>query len=85
VLTCCPAPTAGPPRVAYAIGRRTGGAVERNRVRRRLRHVVAAHQSCLRPNWQYLVGAGPEALHLPGDELTRCWLDLVDRAHRDAA
>jgi ribonuclease P protein component len=85
VLTCCPAPNPGPPRVAYAIGRRTGGAVERNRVRRRLRHVVAAHESHLRPNWQYLVGAGHETLRISNDELTRAWLDLVARAHEGAA
>jgi ribonuclease P protein component len=29
-----------PPRVAYAIGKTVGGAVERNRVRRRLREIV---------------------------------------------
>lgn len=31
----------GPPRVAYAVGRSVGSAVRRNRVRRRLRAVVA--------------------------------------------
>ena len=29
-----------PPRVAYAVGKTVGGAVERNRVRRRLREIV---------------------------------------------
>ena len=83
MLTCCPAATPGPPRVAYAIGRRSGGAVERNRVRRRLRHVIAAHESRLRPDWQYLVGAGPEAVHARPDQLTSTWLDLLERAHGD--
>ncbi len=31
----------GPPRVAYAVPRAVGGAVVRNRARRRLRHVLA--------------------------------------------
>lgn len=83
VLTCCPATIPGPPRVAYAVGRRAGDAVARNRIRRRLRHVVAAHESCLRRDHQYLVGAGPAALRASHDELTTAWLELVDRAHED--
>ena len=55
-----------PPRVAYAIGKRVGGAVVRNRLRRRLRAVLAA----LAPApGDYLVGAGPEAAHLPSSDL----------------
>jgi ribonuclease P protein component len=50
-----------PPRVAFAIGKRVGGAVIRNRVRRRLREAVL-HQSCrLRPGGAYLIGASPAA------------------------
>jgi ribonuclease P protein component len=85
VLTCCPAATPGPPRVAYAVGRRAGGAVERNRIRRRLRRVVAAHEARLRSDHQYLVGAGSAALRAPHAELTAAWLELVDRAHEDAS
>ena len=81
VLTCCRAAQSGPPRVAYAVGRRSGGAVERNRIRRRLRHVVAHHAARLQPDCQYLVGAGPQALHVSSSELTDAWLHLLDRAH----
>ena len=48
-VTCAPAGTDGPPRVAYAVGRRVGGAVARNRVRRRLRAVVRAEAARARP------------------------------------
>jgi ribonuclease P protein component len=85
VLTCCAAAEAGPPRVAYAIGRRTGGAVVRNRIRRRLRHVAMDHAAQLLPNYQYLVGAGSDALALSPAELAETWLGLVERAHRDLA
>jgi ribonuclease P protein component len=53
-------------RVAYAVGRTVGGAVVRNRVRRRLRALVAALP--LAPG-DYLVSVGPEAADLPFPEL----------------
>ena len=59
----------GPPRVAYAVGRPVGNAVERNRVRRRLREAVRSHSALLRPASAYLVGAGPEALDMSWDDL----------------
>jgi ribonuclease P protein component len=58
-----------PPRVAYAVGRKVGGAVTRNRVRRRLRASVARHRSHLRPGAAYLFGAGQEAATAPFAEL----------------
>jgi ribonuclease P protein component len=58
-----------PPRVAYAVGRKVGGAVTRNRVRRRLRASVARYRSHLRPGAAYLFGAGREAATAPFAEL----------------
>ena len=46
-----------PPRVAYAIGRRFGNAVERNRARRRLRAAVALDEALLLPGGTYLLAA----------------------------
>lgn len=45
-----------PPRVAYAVGRKAGGAVARNQVRRRLRAATRAHARELEPGRAYLVG-----------------------------
>lgn len=59
------------PRVAYAVSRRVGGAVDRNRVRRRLRAAVRAHADALDPRASYLFGAGREALTMPFDTLRR--------------
>ena len=56
------------PRVAYAVGRRTGGAVVRNRVRRRLRAAVREVAPDL-SSGAYLVSAGREASELPFEEL----------------
>ena len=72
----------GPARVAYTVGRRTGGAVVRNRVRRRLRAALGEHTTELRPGAAYLFGAGPETLTMPFDELVRRLGDLVTRANR---
>jgi ribonuclease P protein component len=57
-----------PTRVAYTVGRKVGGAVVRNRVRRRLRAVVREARELLRPG-AYLLGAGPEAATMPYGEL----------------
>ena len=45
----------GETQVAYAIGRKAGGAVQRNRLRRQLRHIVRSCEHSLRPGW-YLIG-----------------------------
>lgn len=56
------------PRVGYAVGRRVGHAVERNRLRRRLRAAVAELEVELLPG-SYLVSASPEACGLGYEEL----------------
>lgn len=57
-----------PPRVAYAIGKRVGPAVVRNRLRRRLRMIIREVAPTLPPG-AYLIGAGPPAALSPYDEL----------------
>jgi ribonuclease P protein component len=54
-----------PPRVAYAIGRRFGNAVERNRARRRLRAAVALESGELRAGGVYLFSAERSVMALP--------------------
>lgn len=62
-----------PPRVAFAVGRRVGPAVVRNRVRRRLRSVLAeevATRGGLAPGpGAYLVSVRPAAADASFDEL----------------
>lgn len=53
-------------RVAYAVSRAVGGAVDRNRLRRRLRAIV--RETELAPG-AYLVAVTPAAAHLEFDEL----------------
>jgi ribonuclease P protein component len=58
-----PGDPAMPPRVAYAIGRRAGGAVVRNRIRRRLRAIAREVRGQLQPG-AYLFGATAAASSL---------------------
>lgn len=67
-VTFAPAVKPAPPQVAYAIGRRVGGAVVRNRLRRRMRAIVADTAGELAPG-AYLVGVAPEATTLSFGEL----------------
>lgn len=73
-----------PPRVAFAVSRRAGGAVIRNRIRRRLRAVLAelagAGPTAL-PAGAYLVGASAAAAELPYPQLR----DHVRQAVRQAS
>lgn len=72
--------TGGRPVVGYAIGRRHGGAVARNRLRRRLREAVRAAAPALVPG-AYLVRATPGVSELDFEGLRRA----VGAAARAAA
>jgi ribonuclease P protein component len=77
---------AGPPRLAYALGRKLGPAVVRNRVRRRLRaaaHELAASPPGLAPG-AYLVTVSPRAAEAPyttlrDDLAAACAATVADR------
>ena len=57
------------PAIAYALGRQVGGAVVRNRLRRRLRELLRAKAGRLTPG-SYLIGATSGATKLS-------WTDLA--------
>ena len=59
------------------MGRKVGGAVTRNRVRRRLRASVARHRPRLQPGAAYLIGAGREAATMPFAELDAALGELL--------
>ena len=75
-----------PPRVAYSVGRRVGPAVVRNRVKRRLRAVlagVAGADASLPPGpGAYLVSARPEAAERSYDELDLAVRGALERLVR---
>jgi ribonuclease P protein component len=68
--------------VAFAIPRAAGGAVARNRLRRRLRAALRELEPELVPGGTYLVGAGRSAVTRTPDEL-RAELVAVLRRSRE--
>jgi ribonuclease P protein component len=69
-----------PARVAFAIGRRVGSAVDRNRVRRRLRALVRETPAPV-PAGAYLIGVAPGATELTYAQLGASLEDALHKAH----
>jgi len=67
--------------VAYAINRKLGNAVTRNRLRRRLRSILAGLAPSL-PVGAYLIRTGPGASHLAFDELKVAMSQALDQVAR---
>jgi len=76
-------PSTEPPRVAYAVGRGVGGAVARNRVRRRLRAATRAHVQELMPGRAYLVGATASAVTASYSDLSTSLHDALCALRED--
>lgn len=75
---------AGPPRVAYAVGRAVGNAVTRNRVRRRLREAVRAEARRLQAGRAYLVGARPNISSCTQSEIALAVRAILEDLRRGA-
>lgn len=75
-------PTWSRAHFAYAIGRQVGPAVTRNRLRRRLRAIVADDVGSL-PAGAYLVRSGAEGARLGFDELKVAMSRALERATQD--
>jgi ribonuclease P protein component len=79
-----PQPSWDRPEVGYAIGRRVGNAVVRNRLRRRLRAIVSEEAPNL-PVGAYMVVASPGGPNLRYDELKVAMSQAVERATTERA
>jgi len=80
-VTWVPGDPVLPPRVAYTIGRRAGGAVMRNRIRRRLRAIIREVRPQLRPG-AYLIGATAAAAPLSYGDLKAKVCQALAALHR---
>jgi len=73
------------PRVGFTASRRVGGAVERNRAKRRLREVVReVLEARARENFDYVVIARKAALARPYSDLLNDLKTAVARIHAKA-
>ncbi|MGH9252050.1 MAG: ribonuclease P protein component [Acidimicrobiales bacterium] len=70
----------GPTRAGFAVGRVVGGAVVRNAVRRRLRHLMRDRLDRLPPGSRVVIRAQSEATGAPGVALARDLDAALDRA-----
>ncbi len=73
----------GPPRIGFTVTKKVGTAVERNRVRRRLREVVRLSAAGrLHSGKDYVVVGKRAALDAPFDRLINDFVGALARVHR---
>ena len=80
MLNAVPVENSGPWRAGFVTSGRLGGAVVRNRVRRRLREIVRGHQHDLRQGVWFVIIARHEAATASYGALEDEWLRLARRA-----
>lgn len=66
-------------RLGLTVSAKVGGAVVRNRVRRRLREIYRLHEEELNSGWDVVVVARVRAAHVPYSVLERSFLQLADK------
>lgn len=79
VLKFLPRPE-GPTRIGFAVSRAVGGAVERNRVRRRLRELIRERYAEMQTGWDLLLIAKPQAARASYAELRDALGSLLRRS-----
>ena len=67
-------------RVGVTVGKKLGGAVVRNRVRRRLREVYRLNEARFASGWDIVVVARSRCVHASFEKLTQSYLALAEKA-----
>ena len=80
LLSALPSAEPGLARIGIVTSRKVGGAVERNRVRRRLREIMRAELGRILPGAWLVIVARHRAVEADFVELREEWMRLVRRA-----
>lgn len=67
-------------RVGVTVSKKLGGAVVRNRVRRRLREVYRLNEDRFLPGWDIVVVARSQCVNASFQNLTKAYLSLAEKA-----
>ena len=68
-----------PPRVGFTVTKKHGNAVERNRMRRRLKEAVRLNAAfAMQPGHDYVIVARREVLGIPFDQLSRQLIHRIE-------
>jgi ribonuclease P protein component len=82
VLQVRPRGDAAPPRFGFTVSKKVGNAVERNRVRRRLRDIVRRHAALLaQDGHDYVLIGRRAALQMPFAVMTAQFTGALTRLH----
>jgi ribonuclease P protein component len=71
----------GPVRIGFTVSKKVGNAVERNRVRRRLREMVRISGDALRPGYDYVLVGRRAALAAPFERMMHEFDGALRRVH----
>ncbi len=67
-------------RIGLTVGKKLGGAVVRNRIRRRLREVYRTHEMQFTAGWDIVVVARSRCINASFPALTQAYLSLAQKA-----
>ena len=70
----------GSNRVGITVGKKLGGAVVRNRTRRRLREIYRLNEEAFSAGWDIVVVARSKCIDAPFQSLTKAYLALAEKA-----